>query len=162
MNDFFTTELIIKSVSMFIASIAFSIVCKIDKRHLIFAGALGTLTYLIYYTALYFNASLFVAAFVSTSVTALCSEILARLRHAPTLVFSLAAVIPTVPGGNLYYAMRGLLSNNLEEAGKNFVITLTTGLGIAGGIVTVSIIFAIATDVIKKTKLKLQETKNTK
>ncbi len=152
MTEFFTLKLLINAAAMFIASIAFSIVCRINKRHLILAGCLATVTYFVYYTALFFDADLFVAAFISTSVAALLSEILARVRHAPALVFSLAAVIPTVPGGNLYYAMRDLISSNTEGAAENFVITLKIGLGIAGGIVSVSIIFAVFLEALNKIK----------
>ncbi len=152
MTEFFTWTLLINSIAMFVASIAFSIVCRIDKRHLIHAGYLAMITYFVYYTTLFFDADLFTAAFISTSAAAFFSEILARIRRAPVLVFSLAAVIPTVPGGNLYYAMRDLISSNTAGALKNFVITLKTGLGIAGGIVSVSIIFAIFFDTVNKIK----------
>ncbi len=154
MSDFFTLSLLTKTIAIFIASVAFSVIFKIGKRHIIYGGILATVTFLIYYTALFFGAPLFTAAFVSTAAAALCSEILARIRRAPTLVFLLASVIPTVPGGNLYYAMRDLLSGDTEGAIQNFLTTMKIGLGIAGGIVTVSILFAILSDAINKVREK--------
>ena len=79
-------------------------------------------------------------------VTSICAEILARLRHAPTIVFVLTGIVPTVPGGALYRAMRDLLLQKDAEALKNFTETLEVGIGIAGGIVTVPIILGIIID----------------
>ena len=85
-------------------------------------------------------------------VTALCAEMFARTRRAPTIVFVLPGIVPTVPGGSLYRAMRDLLLKNIDGAIDNFTETLEVGIGIAGGIVTISILFGIITDAIAKRK----------
>ena len=87
-------------------------------------------------------------------VTALLAEIFSRIRKAPTIVFLLPGVIPTVPGGALYRAMRAILLFDFEEALEYLLVTLQIGLGIAGGIMTVSIIFGIVADKIVKRKVK--------
>lgn len=154
MNDFFTLDLLIKTVAAAVASLAFSVVIKVNKKHLPHATVLSALTYLVYYTVLYFDGTVFLAAFLSTALAALLSEILARVRSAPTIVFLLPSVIPTVPGGGLYYSMRDLLREDMVSATENLMVTLKIGLGIAGGIVSVSIIFGILSDAIRKHKLK--------
>ena len=82
-------------------------------------------------------------------VTALYAELFARLKRAPTIVFVLTGIVPTVPGGSLYRGMRDLLLKNVNGAIDNFTATLEVGSGIAGGIVTVSIIFSIIVDRLK-------------
>ena len=143
---FFTPLFFIQLVTAFITSVAFAIMQRISKKHLIHVGFCGTITLAIYYTLYFFTSSLFVAAFVSAMVTSICAEILARLRHAPTIVFVLTGIVPTVPGGALYRAMRDLLLQKGAEALKNFTETLEVGIGIAGGIVTVPIILGIIID----------------
>ena len=149
---FFTLEFLIRLVTSFITSIAFAITFRINRRHLFIVGVCGLITYAVYYTLFFFTSSLFVAAFVSAMVTALMAELLARLRHAPTIVFVLPGIVPTVPGGSLYRGMRDLLMRNIDASLKSFSETLEVGIGIAGGIVAVSIVFGIILDFVSKKK----------
>ena len=149
---FFTLEFLIQIITSFVTSVAFAIMFRISRRHLLAVGICGTVTYAVYYTLLFFTSSLFAAAFVSSMVTAMLAELFARLRHAPTIVFVLPGIVPTVPGGSLYRGMRDLLLRNTDASLKNFAATLEVGIGIAGGIVTVSIIFGIILDFISKRK----------
>lgn len=146
---FFTWDLLIQLVTSFITSIAFAIMFRTNRRHLVSIGICGTLTFAVYYTVLFFSSSLFAAGFISSMVTALYAELFARLKRAPTIVFVLTGIVPTVPGGSLYRGMRDLLLKNVNGAIDNFTATLEVGSGIAGGIVTVSIIFSIIVDRIK-------------
>ena len=140
--SFLTVDLLIKLVASFVCSVAFAIIFKIAPKHLLYAGVCGLATYFVYYTFEFFGFTLFVAALASTMVTALSAELLSRLRRAPTIVFLIPGVIPTVPGGSLYNAIRYLLLEDLSLAYKYLFDTLQVGLGIAGGIVTVSILVA--------------------
>ena len=150
--NYFSTALLIKVISAFIASIGFSIILKINRRHVFIGGVCGMITYVIYYTIVFFADSFFAAALVSTAFTTLFSEILARVKKAPTLVFILPGVIPTVPGGDLYRAMRCLILSEFTGAFENLLITLEIGLGIAGGIVATSTLFGLCYDTFKKIK----------
>ena len=157
--SFFNSAFFIQLITSLITSVAFAIIFRIGKRHLLLVGICGTLTYAVYYTLFYFTSSLFVAAFISSMVTALYAEISARLRHAPTIIFVVPGIIPTVPGGSLYGGMRDLLLGNMNGAIENFSSTVEVGIGIAGGIVTVSILYGIALDKIAKQKKRISEIK---
>lgn len=154
MKDFFTVQLFVRLITSFICSVAFAIVYKINKKHVLLGGVGGFLTYLVYHTVFFFLSSAFAAAYVSTLVAALFAELMARARKAPTSVFLIPSVIPTVPGSNLYYFMQNLIHANSSEAISNLVIALSVALGIAGGTVTVSIIFGTVQDKIAQRKLK--------
>ena len=154
MNGIFTLELLYKLVCAGVASIAFAIILKVAKRHLVFSCIGAMMTYLIYFISNSLLSSLFVAAFVSAMFTSLYAEILARLRRAPTIVFALTGVIPTVPGGDLYNAMRELITGNVDAALRHFVDTIEIGLGIAGGIVAMSVLFGITMDTVKRIKCR--------
>ena len=154
MMDFFTTTLLIRVIASFFASIGFAIIFRIHRRHLAVIALGGAVTYFLYDLVLFFSASCFLAGLLSTAFSALYSEILARVRHAPTVVFLLPCVIPTIPGGNLYYAMRYLLSEDNALAAENLRITLQVALGVAGGIIIVSVLFGIVMDRIAVKKRK--------
>ena len=149
---FFTQKFVIQTLAAFIIAIAFAVILGVNRRHLLSVGFGGMITGVVYYTVFFFAHSLFFAALISTMSTSLYVEVLARTRRAPTIVFILPAVTPTVPGGDLYKGMKDLISGNLSGSLQNFGNTFEIGLGIAGGIVTVSVIFAIIMDGVKKRK----------
>ena len=157
MTEYFTIDLLIKIVTAFFSSLGFAIVLRVAPRHIVYGSIGGAITYIIYYTIVWFGLGYFAAGFISTTFTALYSESLARVRRAPAIVFLNPGVIPTVPGGDLYRGMRDLISGKMPEALANFGIALNIGLGIAGGIVVVSITFGIISDMKKRIKAKRQQ-----
>ena len=154
--EFFTWNLLLKVVVAFVASVAFAVILKINRRHLLLAGVGAVCTYFIYGLMFHIMDSFFAAAFISTAVAVIYAEILARVRKAPAIVYTLVAVIPTVPGGELYFTMRYLISNDMAMCIKKLTEALEIGLGIAGGIVTVSIVFGIVLDMIANYKKRSQ------
>ncbi len=152
MNNFFTLELLIRLVASFFGSAAFAVIFNVNKRHVVFGALNGLFTYFVYYAVYYFLKSVFVAALLSTAIAAAFAEILARKRHAPSSVFLIPGVIPTVPGSNLYFFMRYILEKNLTLAVAELGIALSIALGIASGTVGVSITWGIISDRIAKRK----------
>lgn len=141
-------------IAAFIASVAFAVIFGVNKNRLLWAGIGSILTFAIYYVL---EENLFVAAIVSAIFTALYSEISARVHKAPTLVFLITGVIPTVPGRYLYNTMRCLVEGNWTEAGRFFLDTMTISLGIAAGVVGVAIGWGMIADVVKKYKPIIRE-----
>ncbi len=146
---FFSISFFVKVVTAAIASLGFAMMFRIDRRHLAYGVFSAAVTFIIYYTLEFFGAPLFASAFVSTAFAAVFSEIMARVKRAPAIIFLLPGVIPTVPGGNLYYAMRYLLLNDFGLASRNFLAALEVGLGIAGGTVATSILVGMLLDLFK-------------
>lgn len=151
----FTLELLIRLITSLVASCAFAIVFKIAPRHLPYAAISGAITYFVYHAVLYFSLSLFLASFLSTAAAAIFSETYARIRRAPAVIILTSAVIPIVPGASLYYWVQHLLSGDNNVAMGYLGETISVGLGIACGIVVVSISFrAISSYLMRKMKSK--------
>lgn len=134
------------------ASVAFSMLFKVNKKHLPFIAVAGFFTWLFYYAAMVNGASPFICGFLSTAFSAVFAEFFARIRRAPTIMVLIPAVIPTVPGGYLYYAMRYALENNYATAGQYAISAVEIGVGIACGMVSISIILRLLTGIMKKIK----------
>ena len=143
---FFSTAFIISLVAALLESACFAVIFRTNPRHLPFAGLCGMLTYLVYYTVEFFGMSLFLAGFLSTLFTGIFAEVAARKMRAPAIIYILAGVIPTVPGAALYKTMRGLLSSDYTYALDNLSVAVMVGLGIAGGIVSVSLTAKLLVD----------------
>ena len=151
--NFFTLSFFIKLIMAFITSAGFAMMFNTNKRHLVYIGICGLGNYAIYYTVLFFlPSSWFWAGFLSAVFTAIFAEVIARVVKAPTIIFLLTGIVPTVPGGSLYYSVRNLLLNNVANSIEKLTVTLMVGIGIAGGIVFVSIVFGTIMDFLAKKK----------
>ncbi len=150
MREFFSTQFFIQLLASLLGSVAFAVIFKTNARHLPFVGVGGLVTYALYYFVAFFDTGVFLAAFISTLFAAFFSEFCARWRRAPAAVFLFPAIIPTVPGGGLYYTMRYLLSGQTALMLSYLGDTMKVALGIAGGIVTVSVLVGIVYDVRRK------------
>ena len=152
---------LIQIVTSLVASIAFSIIFKINKRHLINAGICGVLTYAAYFGIATLTSSLFWAAFISSAVAALFSEVNARLGRAPSIVMLMPGVVPIVPGGYLYRSVRDYICGNPSSALTELTTAGAIALGMAGGIVSLTIIYAMVNDhVAKMRKIKAEGKQN--
>ena len=103
---------IIQIISAGIAGIGFAMIFHIRPRHLpvAFAGAaLGWLLYLV--TKRVWNSNAIGMMFAALGVT-VYSEIGARIVRMPVSVIYTPAIIPLIPGGHLYYCMRGFVSDS--------------------------------------------------
>ena len=134
-------------ITAFVASIAFAIIFRVNKRHLLWAGIGSIITFAIYYLL---DDKLFLAAIVSAMFTALYSEISARVHKAPTLVFLITGVIPTVPGRYLYTTMRCFVEGDWAGGASYFLDTMSIALGIAAGVVSIAIGWGMVADAVKK------------
>ncbi|MBQ9544570.1 MAG: threonine/serine exporter family protein [Clostridia bacterium] len=98
----------------------------------------GAASWGIYLVCLHFGADAFLSAFAGGFVSCLYAEIMARVLKAPTTLFTIAAVIPLIPGGSLYYTMRCAITRDAASFATYGSSTLYTALGIAVGIAVVT------------------------
>ena len=154
----FTWEFLINLIMSFITATTFAILFNANRRHLVCIGFCGLGTYAFYHIVLVLTASTFWAAFISSIFAALYSEIAARIRRAPTIIFLITGIIPTVPGGTLFYTMKYLVLSYYDLALEKLIETLEVGIGIAGGIVSVSVLFTAISDVLRKKRSKESNT----
>lgn len=132
-------ELIEISTSV-LGTFAFAVILNAPKNRLHFAtlGGLISGTCLVLFQAFLNNTFFSVCA--SSFITALYSEIFARLIKTPSTVIFIPSSIPLLPGGSLYYAVYNLIYFNKNNFLKYLKETAETGAGIALGVTAVAII----------------------
>ena len=145
---------VIQFVTAMITSVAFALVFRTKKRHLLASGVAGMLTFAVYFAVCAITDSIFWASFLSSGTAAIASEINARIRKAPALVVLMPAVISIVPGGYLYRAVRDFVKGEMSGGLSHLSSAAAIALGLAGGIVVATIVFGFVYDIIKKTKNK--------
>ena len=65
---------------------------------------------------------------------------MARVNKAPATIFLTAAAVPLIPGGNLYYTLYGILSENEGMAVENGTTAAVVAVAISIGFVFVAVV----------------------
>ncbi|KGP92616.1 membrane protein [Pontibacillus chungwhensis BH030062] len=118
----------------FIASAAFGVIFQAPKSTLLKCGLVGSLGWVIYMLFIQANIDAVTGTFVASFVIAMISQFFARRYKTPVVVFSVAGIIPLVPGGLAYDAMRNFVQNDYGEAlpiaAKVFMISGAIAIGL--------------------------------
>ena len=133
-------EILIKIIAGAIATLGFAILFRLKPSHWPFAMLDGLFACICYFAFTELFGGNFLPNLLAAFVASVFADLFARICKAPSTVFILPGCIALVPGGTLYYAMSNLLSENRDVAVEYFLITLTVGIGIGGGIIAASLL----------------------
>ncbi|AIQ68420.1 threonine/serine exporter family protein [Paenibacillus graminis] len=126
--------MILQLITSFIAAATFCILFNAPVRALVqcgFAGMVGWMLYL----QLDAKWDTIVATFAATVVVGVISQLFARSFKMPVIIFSIGGIIPLVPGGLAYDAMRKFVENDNNLAIQFAVQALLLSGAIATGLV---------------------------
>lgn len=133
-------------ITSFIATGAFGIIFNIPRKKLLLCGLVGMIGWFIYVLLINSNANAAVASLVAAFVIAVISQIFAKIYKAPIIIFSVSGIIPLVPGGLSYDAMRHFVANDYNTA-----IQLAARAFMISGAIAIGIVFAeVINQMIKK------------
>lgn len=122
-------------ITSFIASAAFGIIFNVPKNALLKCGFVGMVGWVIYIILeSYFGMDTMLATLVASVVIAIISQTFAKIYKTPIIVFNVSGIIPLVPGGMAYDAMRHFVENDynmaVQLAAKAFMISGSIAIGL--------------------------------
>lgn len=121
-------------VTSFIASAAFGLIFNVPKNALLQCGAVGMLGWLIYVMATELGMDAIPATLIAAFIVSVVSQLFSKLYKMPMIVFSVSGIIPLVPGGIAYDAMRNVVENQYDAAvelsAKAFMISGAIAIGL--------------------------------
>ena len=110
----------------FLACVGFTLIFNIHGAGKLIAGVGGALSWLVYLLA----GSTIFAAFLAAVAIGVFAEIMSRVRLCPVTGYVLVALLPLVPGGGIYYAMRHGVAGEIDA----FLSTLLHTFGMAAAL----------------------------
>lgn len=128
---------IIQVICAVIGSLGFSFIFHLKRDKLLVASVGGGLTWLFYLLVVHRVNGEFAAYFLATVFATFYAELMARVKKAPATIFVIAALIPLIPGGSLYYTMEYLMQKDMEMMRSKAAETAMLALAIAMGITIV-------------------------
>ena len=102
----------VQVLSSFIGALGFSILFNVRGKKLFLAGLGGLVSWTVYLVIASTTTSTFFPNFVASMAATIYAEGLARLAKSPATIFLIGAIIPLVPGGQLYYTMNYAVAKN--------------------------------------------------
>lgn len=121
-------------VTSFIASAGFGILFHAPKRSLVQCGLVGMLGWILYVLLMEAGLNAIGASLGASFAVTVLSQLLAKAYKTPIIVFSAAGIIPLVPGGLAYDAMRNVVENRydvaVQLAAKAFMISGAIAIGL--------------------------------
>lgn len=128
--------MIAQLITSFIASAAFSIIFNAPRRSLLQCGLVGMFSWGAYVLLNVHYGSVF-ASLVATFIVGVMSIIFARIYKTPVIIFSVSGIIPVVPGGTAYDAMRNFVENDINTA-----LQLATQAFFISGAIAIGLVIA--------------------
>lgn len=121
-------------VTSFIASAAFGMIFNAPRNKLLQCGFAGMVGWLLYIWLKEMDVNPVTATVVAAFWVTIISHYFAKKYKTPIIVFSVSGIIPLVPGGLAYDALRHVVQNEYEQAvslgAKAFMISGAIALGL--------------------------------
>lgn len=145
---------IVQGLLGFIAATAFGILFNAPKKALIPSGLVGMTGWLIYVFIDQSSGNPILSSFSGAFTIAFIAHLFSKSYKMPMIIFSVAGIIPLVPGGIAYNSMRNMVQSNYVVAMENVVLALMISGSIAMGLVFAEIITQLSLKVIGRLKTK--------
>ena len=147
------TEFIEQIIFSFIASVSFGIILNGPRRGVFFGGIAGTLGWMSFWVINRAIDDLAISNFIGSVVIGLICIVLSRKLRLPVITLNTPAIVPLVPGGAAYMAVRSVVEENYM-AGMNYMMDV---LWTAGAIVLGFMVVKLIENEITARRLRKQE-----
>ncbi|MFD1416325.1 threonine/serine exporter family protein [Oceanobacillus jeddahense] len=144
-------EIIVQLAASFIASAGFGVLFNAPKKSLIPCGLVGMFGWIFFYTLREFHIDIVAATTFAAILVSILSQLCSRILKRPIIIFTVSGIIPLVPGGVAYNAMRNFVENDYNTA-----IQLSAQVMLLAGGIAIGLMFS---QVINQIMMKLQKAK---
>lgn len=136
-------------ITSFIASAAFGLLFNAPRNTLVQCGFIGMVGWLFYFFLVEFrDFDSVTASIIAAFIIAIISGFFARWYKTPIIIFNVAGIIPLVPGGLAYDAMRHFVINDYSTA-----LQLAAKVLLISGAIAVGLVFSeVLNQLLKKRK----------
>ncbi|EOL45937.1 threonine/serine exporter family protein [Enterococcus caccae] len=119
----------------FLAAAAYAIITNVPRRSLIACGISGASGWMFYWFAIQLGANAALGSLLGALSVAAVSFVCSRKLKLPVTIFNIPGMVPLVPGGLAYQAVRNLVIGNYETAIASMVQAIMIAGAIALGLV---------------------------
>ncbi|MFZ3578271.1 threonine/serine exporter family protein [Virgibacillus sp. DJP39] len=142
--------IIAQLATSFVASAGFGVLFNAPRKSLIQCGLVGMFGWILYYGLVGEGLDVVPATIFASMLVAVLSQICARIFKTPIIVFIVSGIIPLVPGGLAYDAMRNFVQDDYFTA-----VQLSAKVMLLSGGIAIGLMFSeVANQVIRRQVIK--------
>ena len=145
---------LMQGILSFAAAAGFGIIFNAPKKSLFYCGIVGMTGWLVYSYVDDLSNDPAKSSFAGAFTVAFVAHLMAKKFKMPMIIFSVAGIIPLVPGGSAYNAMRNVIEKDYSVAVEYGSVALIVSGSIAMGLVFAEIITQLSVKVIGRLKVK--------
>ncbi|MFJ5766180.1 threonine/serine exporter family protein [Lysinibacillus sp. NPDC093210] len=151
-------DIFVQLIVSFFSTAGIAIIFNVPRKTLFHCGFVGVIGWMIYYLLTEHSMDVVDASFFSSFIIAIVAHLYARRFKMPMIIFIVAGIIPLVPGGMAYNAMRNVVEDDylqgLQYGLKAFLITGAIVMGLVFAEVLMQFVFRA----VRSSKSTLQRT----
>lgn len=132
--------LLIHFLFSFMSTVSFGVLTNVPRRTLLASGLIGSLGWMVYFLMREADYSLGFSNFIAAFLIGCLSIFFSRLKKIPMLVFIVPSLVPLVPGGPAYLAVREIVIGDGNKGLYYMLIVAVTAGSIAGGFVMTTLV----------------------
>lgn len=122
-----------------VSAVSYGLLFNVPVRALMAGGLAGMVGWIIFYLLPFLGAELLLSTFVAATAVSLLSQMLSIYLRVPSTNFSVAGIIPLVPGSMAYRAMLAFVNGEYIHG-----ITLATQTSMVAGAIASGLILGIS------------------
>ncbi|MDA3972959.1 threonine/serine exporter family protein [Enterococcus thailandicus] len=119
----------------FLATAAFAIITNVPRSALAWCGFSGALGWMIYWATITFGGNAAFGSLLGSLGVAFISDVFSKKFKMPVTIFNIPGMVPLVPGGLAYQAVRNLVTGSYQDAITYAVQAIMIAGAIALGLV---------------------------
>lgn len=132
--------LLIHFLFSFMSTVSFGVLTNVPRRTLLASGLIGSLGWMVYFLLREADYPLGFSNFIAAFLIGCLSIFFSRLKKIPMLVFIVPSLVPLVPGGPAYLAVREIVIGDGDKGLYYMLIVAVTAGAIAGGFVMTTLV----------------------
>lgn len=137
-------------IMSFIASAAFGIIFIAPVKTLLKCGFVGMVGWMVYIGITDYTMDSIFASVIASFTVAIISQIFAKVFKTPVIIFNVSGIIPLVPGGKAYDAMRQVVEGDFNAA-----IPLSAEVVLISGSIAIGLVLSeVINQIIRKGSLR--------
>lgn len=148
--------IILQALISFVATACFGVIFNAPTKVIPACGFVGAVGWTVYYLVTEEGLDDVRASFIGAFVVSLVAHFFARKLRMPMIIFSVSGIIPLVPGGIAYNAMRNFMELDYIMGLQNGIRAFMISGAIAMGLVFAEVIVQILYGMMNKGRTSIQ------
>ena len=148
--------IILQVLFSFVATACFGVIFNAPTKVIPACGFVGAVGWTVYYLVTDMGLDDVRSSFIGAFVVALVAHFFSRKFRMPMIIFSVSGIIPLVPGGIAYNAMRNFMEFDYIMGLQNGIRAFMISGAIAMGLVFAEVIMQMLLGIMSKGKTSIQ------